>query len=233
MSRARRKFRFKEYKKTTVFLDPEAQEILKALFPTKRYGVTIRTDYINHAIKCLHLGRISPLPGVHKMELPEVYAGLRGHTKMVWRDAVEMSGLKIVIPKEWYDEFERESVLEGVAVQTLIRRKMAQYLTKEQIQARAVERNVPYNYMYRELLMNVFPHISIVDFGPAQRGNLACLDKRVNKYTIRKGDRREGERRETPLAEQVAKAQAEMATWTPEQRASVQLQGGTMKEEKS
>jgi hypothetical protein len=195
MSRARRKFRFKEYQKTTVFLDPESQEILKALFPTKRYGVTIRTDYINHAIKCLHLGRISPLPGVHKMELPEVYAGIRGHSKMVWKDAVEMAGLHITVPNEWYAEFERESILEGVAVQTLVRRKVAMYLTKEQIKARAVERNVPYNYMYRELLMNVFPNISIVDFGPAQRGNLERQDMRVNKYTIRKGDRRKEERR--------------------------------------
>lgn len=197
MSRVGRRFRFKDYKKTTVFLDPEAAAIMKALFPMKRYGVSLPTDYVNHAIKCLHAGKLTPLPGSVKESLPALYKSIRSHVPMSWKDSVALNsrGLRLVLPKEWYMEFEREAALEGIAVSSLIKRRISLYLTKEEIEAEARGKNVPYNYMYRELLMNVFPNIPIVDFGPAQRGNLARLDARINKYTIRRGDRRKEERR--------------------------------------
>lgn len=198
MSRVKREFAFSEYKKTTVFLDPESAAILKALFPMRREGVRAATSYINHAIKCLANKKITPLPGSVKKPLPDIYSTIRSRITMVWSKSETIAlrdKTKIVIPHEWWSAFHQEARLERVAITTLIQSRMGMYLAKEDIRQMAVEKNVPYNYMFRELLQNVFPNIPLCAFPPSTRGNLARLDARVNKYTVRKGDRRKEERR--------------------------------------
>lgn len=164
--------------KTTVYLSKENKAAVEAI-----RGDRAVSDVINHALATyLSMPSRPPLPWEVREVLPPLGTSWRTRIEVNWTRGRMLSRPCIWVPMEWYSYFLREATLQGVKVSSLVQRETYRYISKEEIELLAKERNQPTSYVWRELLMRVFPALPICDFGPAPRGRPTNKeDKMVDK----------------------------------------------------